>query len=46
MTDFDLIVIGSGPAGEKGAAQAAYFGHREIILSLQQFSPQSSEGVT
>src|SRR5437016_375977 len=23
---YDLIVIGSGPAGEKGAAQAAYFG--------------------
>ncbi|CAN5628039.1 Si-specific NAD(P)(+) transhydrogenase [soil metagenome] len=23
--DYDLIVIGSGPAGEKGAAQAAYF---------------------
>ena len=32
--DYDLVVIGSGPAGEKGAAQAAYFGktrgdHRE-----------------
>ena len=27
MTDhFDLCVMGSGPAGEKGAAQAAYFG--------------------
>jgi NAD(P) transhydrogenase len=26
MKKFDLIVIGSGPAGEKGAAQAAYFG--------------------
>jgi NAD(P) transhydrogenase len=25
---FDLVVIGSGPAGEKGAAQTAYFGHR------------------
>lgn len=25
MTSYDLIVIGSGPAGEKGAAQAAYF---------------------
>jgi len=25
MKKFDLIVIGSGPAGEKGAAQAAYF---------------------
>ena len=26
MKKFDLLVIGSGPAGEKGAAQAAYFG--------------------
>ena len=23
---YDLLVLGSGPAGEKGAAQAAYFG--------------------
>lgn len=28
MESFDLVVIGSGPAGEKGAAQAAYFGKR------------------
>ena len=26
---FDLIVIGSGPAGEKATAQAAYFGKKE-----------------
>ena len=26
MYDYDLVVIGSGPAGEKGAVQAAYFG--------------------
>jgi NAD(P) transhydrogenase len=30
--DFDLIVIGSGPAGEKGAAQAAYFGKKTAII--------------
>jgi NAD(P) transhydrogenase len=30
--DFDLIVIGSGPAGEKGAAQAAYFGKRVCLI--------------
>ncbi len=30
--DYDLIVIGSGPAGEKGAVQAAYFGKRVAIL--------------
>ncbi|MEP6990506.1 MAG: Si-specific NAD(P)(+) transhydrogenase [bacterium] len=29
---FDLIVIGSGPAGEKGAAQAAYFGKRVCLI--------------
>lgn len=29
---FDLIVIGAGPAGEKGAAQAAYFGKRVCVI--------------
>jgi len=29
---YDLIVIGSGPAGEKGAAQAAWFGKRVAIV--------------
>src|SRR6478736_4014727 len=29
---YDLVVIGSGPAGEKGAAQAAYFGKRVCII--------------
>lgn len=33
MTDsFDLCVIGSGPAGEKGAAQAAYFGKKVCLI--------------
>ena len=32
MEHYDLIVIGSGPAGEKGAAQAAYFGKRVAII--------------
>jgi NAD(P) transhydrogenase len=30
--DYDLIVIGSGPAGEKGAAQAAYFGKKVCLI--------------
>src|SRR5207248_8691507 len=30
--DFDLVVIGSGPAGEKGAAAAAYFGKRVALI--------------
>jgi len=29
---YDLVVIGSGPAGEKGAAQAAYFGKRVALV--------------
>ena len=29
---FDLIVIGSGPAGEKGAAQAAYYGKQVALI--------------
>ena len=29
---FDLVVIGSGPGGEKGAAQAAYFGKRVALV--------------
>ncbi|CAN5638763.1 hypothetical protein BH24CHL9_BH24CHL9_12720 [soil metagenome] len=32
MERFDLVVIGSGPAGEKGAAQAAYFGKRVALV--------------
>ncbi|HEV7735447.1 MAG TPA: Si-specific NAD(P)(+) transhydrogenase [Candidatus Binatia bacterium] len=32
MADYDLIVLGSGPAGEKGAAQAAFFGKRVAVL--------------
>jgi NAD(P) transhydrogenase len=29
---FDMVVIGSGPAGEKAAAQGAYFGNRVAIV--------------
>jgi NAD(P) transhydrogenase len=29
---FNLVVIGSGPAGEKGAAQAAYFGKTVALV--------------
>ena len=29
---FDLVVIGGGPAGEKAAAQAAYFGKRVALV--------------
>ncbi len=32
MLRYDLVVIGSGPAGEKGAAQAAYFSKRVALI--------------
>jgi NAD(P) transhydrogenase len=35
MDRYDLIVIGSGPAGEKGAAQAAYFGKRVALIEKE-----------
>jgi NAD(P) transhydrogenase len=30
--EYDLVVIGAGPAGEKGAAQAAYFGKKVAVV--------------
>jgi NAD(P) transhydrogenase len=32
LARYDLVVIGGGPAGEKGAAQAAYFGKRVAVV--------------
>jgi len=34
-SSYDLVVIGSGPAGEKGAAQAAYFGKRVLLVERE-----------
>jgi NAD(P) transhydrogenase len=34
--DYELVVIGGGPAGEKGAAQAAYFGHKTLVVEAFQ----------
>jgi NAD(P) transhydrogenase len=39
---FDLVVVGSGPAGEKAAAKAAYFGKRVAVVER---SEQSVGGV-
>lgn len=36
MDDFDLVVIGSGPAGDKGASQAAYFGHSVAVVERRK----------
>ena len=33
--DFDLVVIGGGPAGEKGAAQAAFFGIKTALVEKE-----------
>jgi NAD(P) transhydrogenase len=35
MYDYDLVVICSGPAGEKAAAQAAWFGRRVAVIEKQ-----------
>jgi NAD(P) transhydrogenase len=32
VTNVDLLVIGCGPAGEKAAVQAAYFGKRVVVV--------------
>jgi NAD(P) transhydrogenase len=32
MDEYELIVIGSGPGGEKAAVKAAYFGHKVAII--------------
>jgi NAD(P) transhydrogenase len=45
---YDLVVIGAGPAGEKGAAQAAYFGKRVAVvdrLSHPGGAPVASTGI-
>ncbi|PPR78122.1 MAG: putative soluble pyridine nucleotide transhydrogenase, partial [Alphaproteobacteria bacterium MarineAlpha2_Bin1] len=34
--NYDLVVIGSGPGGEKGAAQAAYFGKKVALIEKEQ----------
>ncbi|HTW94598.1 MAG TPA: Si-specific NAD(P)(+) transhydrogenase [Tepidisphaeraceae bacterium] len=33
--EYELIVIGGGPAGEKGAAQAAYFRHKTVLIEAE-----------
>lgn len=34
---YDLVVIGGGPSGEKGAAQVAYFGKKVAIVEKEEF---------
>lgn len=35
MKNYELIVIGTGPAGEKAAVKAAYFGHKVAIIEKE-----------
>src|SRR6516165_3593655 len=35
LAHYDLIVIGSGPAGEKGAAQVAYFNKKVALIEKE-----------
>jgi NAD(P) transhydrogenase len=37
MEKYDLIVIGSGPAGEKGSEQAAQFGKRVALIERDEY---------
>ena len=38
MTEkYDLIVIGAGPAGEKGASKAAYYGKRVALIEREPY---------
>ena len=37
MDVYDLIVIGGGPAGEKGAVKAAYFGKHVALVERQAY---------
>jgi len=37
MQPYDLIVIGSGPAGEKGAEQAAEYGKRVALIERAEY---------
>lgn len=32
MSEYDVVIIGAGPAGEKAGAQAAYFGYKVAII--------------
>src|SRR4051795_12217278 len=36
-TQYDLVVIGSGPAGEKGAAQVAYYGKKVALVERSSY---------
>ena len=45
MSDsFDMIVIGAGPAGEKAAVQAAFYGKRVAVVDRAARSEERRVG--
>jgi NAD(P) transhydrogenase len=36
MKEYDLVVLGTGPAGEKAAVKAAYFGYKVAIVEKEK----------
>ena len=44
--NYDLVVLGSGPAGEKGAAQAAYFGKKVAMVERDYYLGGAAAGTT
>jgi NAD(P) transhydrogenase len=36
--DYDLVVIGSGPAGQRAAIQAAKLGKKTALIATRTFS--------
>lgn len=36
MKRYDLVVLGGGPAGEKAAVKAAYFGHKVAVVETRR----------
>lgn len=36
MEKYDVIIIGTGPAGEKAAVKAAYFGHKVAVIEKEK----------
>ncbi|MGZ9222333.1 MAG: FAD-dependent oxidoreductase [Anaerolineales bacterium] len=44
MTEkYDLIVIGAGPAGEKGASKAAQYGKRVALIERAPYPGESRQ---
>lgn len=45
MEEFDLVVIGSGPAGEKAAVKAAYYGYSVALIEKEEMYGEQYNGL-